>query len=239
MPNKIEKNPDGNFHIELETGEIFDGDPLTVTTKLAEAQVNTKRWGQGFKQQAETLQQQAQQLNQQPVQPTAPTFTPEEQQIQNYLLDNTAKALGYSSGAEMRQDLGRMKTVSDETQNQLVAGAFLAQCQDFPNTPESIDVLGKKIEEMGWDFSPQSMIAAHALCLREHAADANKGYAGLTQDQIQQSIVAESRARETRNAPPMISSRAPDSSQQGGNDPWAMKMEDLRAAAIRQQLEGK
>lgn len=228
MPNKVEKLPDGKMHIELETGEVFDGDPLEVTNKMAEAHVNTKRWGQDFKAKYEASQQ--------PV-----TTDPQEAQLQNYLLTQTAKALGYNSADEYKADIQRVKKTTDEVNNQLVASAFLAQAPDFPNTRESIDAISKKIDEMGWGFDTQSMIAAHALLVREHASDNTKGYAPLTAEQQNEQWAANLRASNRPTPPPVIPGASPDAGQQGFN-PWdtkSVKLEDLRAAAIRQQLEGK
>ena len=39
MPNEVTKLPDGRISAKLETGEVFEGDPLEVTTKLAEAKI--------------------------------------------------------------------------------------------------------------------------------------------------------------------------------------------------------
>jgi hypothetical protein len=223
MPNEIKTLADGKISAKLETGEVFEGDPLEVTAKLAEAQVNTKRWGQEWKAKAEAP----------PVPPTpAIPADQNEAQLQKYLLDQTAKSLGYASGDEYKADLARVKATTEEVNNNLVAASFMAQCQDFPNSKEAIDALSAKIDENHWDFSTQSMIAAHALCLREDK------YKPLSaQDQ---NATWEQGLRNSNRGipPPMIRSSAPDNNN-SAPEPWAMKMEDLRAAAIRQQLEQK
>src|SRR5271165_4535279 len=180
MPNKIEKLPDGNFNVELETGEKFSGDALAVTESLAKSQQETKRWAQQIKTENETLRAQHTALPNATPQPA----DPQEKQLQDYLLNQTAKALGYNTGEEYKADLMRVKGTSDKVNNQLVATEFLALNQDFPNTPESVEALSKKIDEMHWDFNTQSMTAAHALLVREHGIDAQKGYAPLTAEQI-------------------------------------------------------
>ena len=242
MPNEIKTLGDGKILARLETGEVFEGDPIEVTTKLAEAQVNTKRWGQGFKTELDQLKATP------PPQPPPPPPTPaeaSEAQLQAYLLDQQAKALGYSNGEEFKADLRQVKSTAEQVNNHMVASAFMAQCQDFPNTPESIESLSHKIDEMGWDFTPQSMIAAHALCLRENSADATKGYAPLTVEQQNESwnqgLAEANRQAAQRTAPhPMLRSGSPDANTRGF-DPWSkdVKLEDLRAMAIRQQLEGR
>lgn len=227
MPNKIETLPDGKLHVELETGEKFDGDPLEVTTKLAEAQVNTKRWGQDWKAKAEA-----------PPTPPVPVVppTPEAQneaQLQAYLLNQTAKALGYENAEQYKADIAKVKKTTDEMTNNLVASQFMAQCPDFPNSPEAIDALSKKIDDMKWDFTPQSMIAAHSVCLREDK------YKALSAEE-QNATWSQSLQKSNRpTPPPMIHGQAPDANARGF-DPWAkdLKLDDLRAAAIKQQLEG-
>lgn len=229
MPNEIKTLGDGKILARLETGEVFEGDPIEVTTKLAEAHVSTKRWGQGFKTELDALKAA-------PPAPPPPPPTPaeaNEQQLQAYLLEQTAKALGYDSAAEYKADIARVKSTTDEVNNQLVASQFLAQCQDFPNTQPAIDAIAAKIDENGWDFTPQSMIAAHALCTREGK------YQPLSQEQItaQWSQGLQNSNRPT--PPPVLRSSSPDSQPAGGENPYAMKLDDLRAAAIRQQLEGR
>lgn len=236
MPNKIEKLPDGNLNVELETGEKFSGDPLTVTEKLAEAQVNTKRWGQGFKQELETLRAA-------PVQPPPATTQPpadaNERQLQDYLLNQTARALGYGNADEYRADLMRVKATSEKMGNQIVATEFLSLNQDFPNTPEAIDALSNKIDEMKWDFSPQSMTAAHALLIREHSTDQAKGYAPLTAEQVNSAWANDMHKASRQTPPPMLNTGNPEISGGGQNDPYAMPLADLRKAAIQQELSRK
>jgi len=226
MPNEIKTLPDGKISAKLETGEIFEGDPLEVTTKLAEAHQSTKRWGQEWKAKAEAP----------PPAPPPPPPTPAEQneaQLQAYLLDQQAKALGYENGEAYKADLQRVKHTADEVNNQLVASAFLAKCQDFPNTQEAIDSLSKMLDENKWDFTPQSMIAAHALCLREGK------YQPLSAEDQNAAWEQGLRSSNRQAPPPMIRSGAPDNNNRGQENPYAMKLDDLRAMAIKQQLEGR
>jgi len=236
MPNKIEKLPDGNYNVELETGEKFSGDPLEVTTKLAEAQVNTKKWGQGFKAEVETLkaQQAAPPNNPNP----NPAADPNEAQLQNYLVTQVAKGFGYNSGDEFKADLQRVKGTTEKVNNQLVATEFMNLNQDFPNTPEAIDALSKKIDEMKWDFTPQSMTAAHALLVREHSTDATKGYAPLTAEQINSTWANNMSAANRQAPPPMLRSNNPET-MAGNPDVYKMPLNDLRNAAIQQELSRK
>jgi hypothetical protein len=232
LPNKIETLPDGNLNVELETGEKFTGNPLEVTSKLAEAHQATKAWGREWKQKAEAVPP-VQPVQQQPVDQN-------EAQLQHYLLDQTAKGLGYSSADEYKADLQRVKATSERVNNNLVATEFLSLNQDFPNTPESVEILSKKLEGMGWDYSPQSMTAAHALLIREHAQDQTKGYAPLTQQQISETWSQNLQASNQRpTAPPMLQGSNPEQSSGGQLDPNTMSMADLRKLAIQQQLGQK
>ena len=235
MPNDIQKMPDGKIIAKLETGEVFEGDPLEITQKMAQAHVETKRWGQTFKQEAETLKaaRATQQQN-----TTPPPADANEAQLQQYLLNQTAKALGYDSGDQYKADLKRVKGTTEKVNHQIVAAEFMNLNQDFPNTPEAIDALSKKIDEMKWDFSAQSMTAAHALLVREHSTDDKKGYAPLTAEQINSSWANQMSAANRTQAPPMLRGNSADTSQQGP-DVYKMPLNDLRAAAIQQELSRK
>lgn len=163
-----------------------------------------------------------------------------EAQLQHYLLDQTAKGLGYSSADEYKADLQRVRATSERVNNNLVATEFLSLNQDFPNTPQSVEILSKKVEEMNWDFSPQSMTAAHALLVREHAQDQTKGYAPLTPQQISETWSQNLQASNQRpTAPPMLQGNNPEQSAGEQLDPNTMSMADLRKMAIQAQLQQK
>jgi len=240
MPNEIKTLENGRISAKLETGEVFEGDPLEVTTKLAEAQVNTKRWGQGFKQELETLKSQ-------PVQPPPATAKPPEDaneaQLQQYLLTQTAKALGYGSADEYKADLMRVKGTTEKVNNQLVATEFMALNQDFPNTPEAIEALSKKIDEMHWDFNTQSMTAAHALLVRENSIDNTKGYAPLTPEQINSAWANNMQQANRQAPPPMLKTNNPEISSGSGELSYAQLLNlpssELRKMAIAQELAKK
>jgi hypothetical protein len=77
------------------------------------------------------------------------------------------------------------------------------------------------------------MAMAHAYAVK------NGLYQPLSGEEIQDSMGFAARAGRPA-PPPMVPSSAPDSTSAAFN-PWAkdVKLEDLRAMAIRQQLEGK
>lgn len=241
MPNDIKKLDDGKFSVKLETGETFEGDPLEVTTKMAEAHVNTKKWGQQNKTAAETAQQQFDAYRTAHPEPVAAVAQPNPQdaQLQSYLVEQWAKGLGYKSADEAKAVLGKVVSTSEEVNNQLVASAFLAACPDFPNSPESIEAISKKLDDMKWEFTPQSMIAAHSMIVRENSQDATKGYKPLTSEQINAQWANDmSNASRRGTPPPMVRSNNPEN-QSGAPSPYTMPLADLRAAAIKQQLEGQ
>ena len=45
--------------------------------------------------------------------------------------------------------------------------AFLAAAPDFPNTDQSIQALEQIINQNRWDWTPENMLAAHALAVRQ------------------------------------------------------------------------
>lgn len=240
MPNDIKKLDDGKFEVKLETGEVFSGDPLEVTTKMAEAHVSTKKWGQQNKQAADTAQQQfdAYKTSHPDVAPPVVQPNTQDTQLQSYLVDQWAKGLGYKSADEAKSVLGKVVSTSEEVNNQLVASAFLSACPDFPNSPESIEAISKKLDDMKWEFTPQSMIAAHALLTRENAQDATKGYKPLTAEQINSQWANDMSNASRRVPPPMVRSGNPEN-QSAAPNPYSMPLADLRNAAIKQQFEGQ
>lgn len=235
MPNQIEQLEEGKkLKVTLETGEIFEGDPLEVTNKMAAAHVETKRWGQTAHSELKTLKDKP------PVTPpttTPPVANPEEAQLQSYMLDVTGKALGYKNGDEYKADLIRVKAISDETQNRAVAAEFMNMCPDFPNTQPAIDALKKKMEDLGYNYSPQSMIAAHSVLVRENSSDPAKGYKPLSAAEQNATWANNMQAASRQQAPPMIRSGSPDANSQVP-DLYKEPLDQMRARLIREQLAG-
>src|SRR5215472_11951787 len=58
---QITQLDDGTIEARLATGETFKGDPLTVTRKIGESTVNTKRWAYGIRDVTQSKLQQPQQ----------------------------------------------------------------------------------------------------------------------------------------------------------------------------------
>lgn len=235
MPNEIKTLENGKISAKLETGEVFEGDPLEVTQKMAEAHVSTKKWGQGFKQQFETLQ--AQHATPPPPTTVQPPVDANEAQLQQYLLTQTAKALGYNSADEYKADLQKVKGTTEKVNNNLIVTEFFNLAPDFPNTDAASAALAKKIDEQHWEFSPTAMLAAHTLLIREHSVDPTKGYAPLTSEQINATWANNMAAYNRRNAPPMLRGNGVDSNPPV--NPYAVPLEQLRKDAIAQELNRK
>ena len=234
MP-KIEKTPDGKVHVELENGpEKWDAnDPMEATNQLAKALDEGKKWGKEGWEKAKQYEAELAQLKQ-PKPPATATPDPQEAQLQSYLVDQWARGLGFKDGAEAKQKLGTVLQTTDEVHNQVVASNFLSACPDFPNTAEAIEKLSQKIDAVGWDFSPQSMIAAHTLCIKENA------YKPLTAEeqnaQWTAGLSAANRGQAPPQAPPGVA--ADNRGAPGGSDPWQMKLDELRKAALDSQQAG-
>ena len=232
MPNKIEKLPDGNLNIELETGERFSGDPLEVTQKMAEAHVSTKRWGQEWKQKAEAVPPPQSTTQQAPVDPN-------EKATQDWLLNQTAKALGYNSGEEYKADLGRVKSSTEEVSKQTALQQFFTQHPEYPGTPEANDMIGKIFDEKGWkDMTADNLHFAHLEALDRHRRDPKQGYEPLSTEAVNSAWANNMQQASRPSAPPMLRSNNPEVGS-GGTDPYSMPMDQLRAQAIKAQLEFK
>jgi len=233
MPEtKVELLANSEYAVELETGEKFTGAAGDVLKKIGEAKVETRRHYEAKeaelkkKEDAVTARELALQQQTTVAQPTPPA-NQQEAEFQRYILDQTGKALGYQNGDEYKSHLQRVAQTAGEMENQAIAGNFLNQCQDFPNTPEAIAELSKKLDENKWDYTPQSMIAAHSLCLREDK------YKPLSAEQINASWANNMQASGRQPPPPMIRGGSPDS-QPAPDDAWSMPLDKLRKQALAQ-----
>ena len=159
-------------------------------------------------------------------------------------MDQLAKSLGYSDGAEMVQDQIAQRQKTQELERRLAereerdyiletSSNFLAAAPDFPNTDQSIAALEQIINQNRWEWTPENMQAAHALAVRQglyqplSVSDQN---ANWEQD------LRESNKRPT--PPPMVSSGNPDVTfrSPSQHELYTMPVAELRAMTIRQQL---
>ncbi len=236
MPNEIKSLPDGKISARLETGEIFEGDPLEVTTKLAEAHQHTKKWGQEWKAKAEA-----------PPPAPPPVVDANEAQMQKYVADNVAKYEGYKDADERKAELATLRQSVLNQNRQAAIATFHSLCPEYPNTDAASDKLIERVQKdfQIKDFDEFSAINPElaATCLK--AAHRDCVAEGLYQplDGAEQAATTEWE-KNLRNSnrvipPPMLRSNSPDSS--AGFNPWSkdVKLEDLRAMAIKQQLEGR
>jgi hypothetical protein len=233
---QVQQHEDGSLEAHLITGEVFRGSPLEITQKLSEAQVSTKRWGQA--QRAAAHQQpgtQAQPDPQAASENPAPQFGSLSEAWAAQQADLLAKRFGFSGEAEMVSHFANLSQQAEHIQDMERASTFLQSCPDFPNTEEASNALAAIVTQNGWDFSAQNMEAAHHLAVKHGV------YQPLPPEAVNATWEQNLRASNRPVAPPMISSKSPDGNQTGYN-PWDTKqvpLADLRAAAIRQQLEGK
>lgn len=235
MPNKVEKLPDGTLEVALETGEIFKGDPLEVTQKMAEAHVSTKRWGQEWKQKAETVQP-PNTTNQ----TTNPPADPQEAQLQEYLLNQTAKALGYTSGDEYKADLAKVKGTLSSVAQQDALTKFFTSHPEYPGTEEANATIGKIFDEKGWtDMTAENLHLAHLEAIYRHQRDPKEGYEPLSAETVNAAWANNMQQSSHRQqaAPPMLRGNNPEAGSPN-QDPYAMPLDQLRKQAIQQQLGG-
>lgn len=231
MPNEIKTLENGKISAKLETGEVFEGDALEVTTKLAEAQVNTKRWGQGFRDELDTLKKT-------PPSVTTPPPDPNEAQLRSYLLNEFGKGLGYESGEQLKADLGKLKGSTEEMSKNMALQSFFTMHPEFPGTESANAEIGKIFDAHGWkDVTAENLHLAHLEATYLHTKDPNRGYEPLTEAQVSETWAA-NMAKSNRTPPPMLRSGSPDANP-NQQDPWNMPINDLRNMAIRQQLEQK
>ncbi len=231
MPNEVKQLEGGKLEVILETGERFVGDPLEVTNKMAEAHVNTKRWGQAQKTEAENLKAEVNKLSAPPPPPQNPQNV-EEANLQRYLLEQTAKGLGYSSAEEYQNDLKRVKSKTDDWEAHMTAMEFQNRRPDFPNTAEAQEKLFGYMAQNNWPVSVPSMVAAHDTLVRE------KAYEPLSTEQQNASWAnSMQNASGTNNRrpvpPPSVPSRAPDASQTGD---WYEQAAQMPLDKLREQI---
>jgi hypothetical protein len=232
MPEvKIDLLPNAEYSVDLETGEKFKGAAKDVIEALGKSKVETRRHYEAKEAELKTKEADLAARENALLHPATPVSTPADQSaldFQKYVVDQTAKGLGYANGDEYKAHLQRVAHVTGEMENQAIAGQFLNQCQDFPNTPEAIAALSKKLDENKWDYTPQSMIAAHSLCLREDK------YKALTPEEINSSWASNMQASSRRPPPPMIQSGSPDN-KPAPDDAWSMPLDTLRKKALAEQ----
>jgi hypothetical protein len=231
---QLENLPDGNVEVKLVTGEIFRGDPIKVTQQIAESKVRTTTWARQKVREAQ--QTPPMQLDQQPQQITSPEPT-QQGTIADYWAAEQAQALakqfGFSGRDEMLQwgeNVNQKMEAIAQYEDDRLAMNFASRCPDFPGTPEASDALVSIVQANGWQYNLDSLQAAHLLAVQNHV------YTPLSSEALQAANgYATPMSRPT--APPMLQGSNPEITH-AVSSPYDMPMQDLRKAAIRQQLEG-
>lgn len=224
MP-EIKKLEDGKVEVKYETGETFTGDPMEVLNKMGEAHVSTKRWAQNIKSENENLKNQ--QVNPPPPPPAQPAGNADDLALQSYLLDQQAKALGFKNGDEYKQRLEYINGVTERQENNQVAESFMLACPEFPSTDDAVNKLTGKIDQMGWQYNQQSLMAAHLMCVRE------KAYEPLTAEQVNASWANNMQAASGTRPP--VPPTPPQGGAPGNTDntnPWTMSQDELRKKVL-------
>jgi hypothetical protein len=248
-PVSLVDQPDGTFNVVLQSGETFKGFPQSLKgenreaiRRLAEGRVSTQQYYQSLLEQAVAQQQPANGQQTQPqAQPQAqPANNPtaENQSLTDWFLDETAKRFGYQNGNEMVADQNaryqreqRNNEVIERVNNQNTVAQFFSEHPDYPQTPQSDAALEQIINRNGWEWTPDTMAAAHALAVQ------NRVYQPLSQQEI---AAANGYAPEAHRPvpPPMPRGGNPESGTPAQSE-YEMPLDQLRKLALGAQRGGR
>jgi hypothetical protein len=227
----LENLPDGNVQVKLVTGEIFRGDPLKVTQQIAESKVRTTIWARQKVAEAQTAQpiQQIQQPQQGTEWPGAddPVAGQAAALAQRFGFADESEMVNYFSS--LRETVRMQQQFHEQQQNERLAAEFAARVPEFPGTDQAAEVVANIVDANGWQWNADSLQAAHLLAVQNHI------YQPLSQEQIQAASGHVSQPSRPA-APPMLQGGNPEVTHAAPN-PFEMPLQDLRKAAIRQQLE--
>ena len=233
--------PDGKVTMKLATGETFPDLPnqnRDALRKLGESKVNTRRHYENLVQQQQPTNGQQTQPQAQPQPQPANNPTAENQSLTDWFLDETAKRFGYQNGNEMVADQNaryqreqRNNEVLEQYKNQNIVSQFFMEHPEYPNTDQANAALEQIISRNNWEWTPDTMAAAHALAVQHRV------YQPLSQQEI---AVANGYAPEAHRPtpPPMIRGGNPENTQSQA-DPWNMPLDQLRKQALGAQTGGR
>jgi hypothetical protein len=220
-------NENGLLEVRLSSGEIYKaGNVEELLEKISKSKVDTNRWAR--EQRALAQQQPATPAQSQP----APEYTSIAEAWAQEQAEAFARQLGFSNKEELMQwgeQYQQDREALEEFRVQNLAHRFQADHPDFPNTLAASDALTNIIEQQGWNFTPDTLSAAHALAVQRGL------YQPLTPEQI---AAANGTAPAPQSRPPlapMIRSGNPEGAVSDQN-PWTMDLTKLRQMTIRQQL---
>lgn len=227
MPNEVTKNEDGTVEVRLETGEVYKGDPIKVLDEMGESYVSGKRWTQNIKAENENLK--AQHLNPPAPPPPATAVNSDVVALRNYLGDELGQYMGYKGGEELKSELEQMKAAKERQVNSQIAEDFMLACPEFPSNDDAVNKLTAKVDQMGWQYNQQSLMAAHLMCVRE------KAYEPLTPEQINASWAQNMQVASGTTPTPTVPPTPPQGGAPGNADqtnPWAMTTDELRKKVL-------
>ena len=247
---QIKQNQDGTLEARLITGEVFRGDPLTVTRKLGEAQVNTKRWGQQQRAASQQPQAQADSTTMQGAVSYDTNGIPlvdfsKIPDVTRWQLDQMGQALGYRDGQEMVEDQIKVRQETQRLSAELaqerearederVATSFQLQNPDFPGTSEAIEALGTIMDRNGLEYTSENLSIAHAYAVR------NGIYQPLSPELV---AVANNGGRSAASpraaAPPQPPPSSAVDNRGDVKNEWQMPLDQLRKAALYGQASGQ
>ena len=116
-----------------------------------------------------------------------------EMKVQNNLATKTVRRLSRTKTPGISAS-SRTMQVLEQYKNQNTVSEFFMQHPEYPNTDQANNALEQIINRNGWEWTPDSMAAAHALAVQ------NRVYQPLSQQEI---AVANGYAPEVhRPAPP-------------------------------------
>jgi hypothetical protein len=175
------------------------------------------------------------QVDQQPQQITPPEPT-QQSTIADYWAVEQAQALAKQFGFSGRDEMlewgenvnQKMEAIAQYEDDRLALN-FTARCPDFPGTPEASDAVVSIVQANGWQYNLDSLQAAHLLAVQ------NRVYTPLSGEALQAANGNVSQPSRP-SAPPMLGGSNPEITHSVPN-PFEMPLQDLRKAAIRQQLE--
>jgi hypothetical protein len=242
--------PDGTFDAKLVTGETFRGfkanENRDAIRKIAESKVNTRRHYENLAQQQQPAngQQPQPQLQQQAQPQMQPGNDGNPPDLSDWLaqqtLEGVAKQFGYANSAEFVADQNaryarekQNNEILEQYKNQNIVSQFFLEHPEYPNTDQANNAIETIINRNGWEWTPDSMAAAHALAVQHRV------YQPLSQQEI---AVANGYAPEVRRPtpPPIPRSNAADS-QVTELNLWTEPFDQQRKrilAAQRAELEG-
>jgi hypothetical protein len=245
---KFIDQPDGTFDAQLITGETFRGfkanENRDAIRKIAESKVNTRRHYENLAQQQQPANgQQSQPELQQQAQPQMqPGNDGNPPDLSDWLaqqtLEGVAKRFGYQNSAEFVADQNaryareqQNNAVLEDYKNRTTVSQFFMEHPDYPQTPQADNALEQIINRNGWEWTPDTMAAAHALAVQHRV------YQPLSQQEI---AVANGYAPEVRRpVPPPIPRGGSPESATPVQDLYEMPLDQLRKQILAGQTGGR